>query len=237
MVLEVGGGLGVLSEFLAPRVAHLHVVEVDRSLEEPLRDALGSFDNATLHMADAVKMDFARLEPAPTKVVANLPYGVAATVLLKWVAELPGAELWVAMVQREVGDRLAATPGGKSYGATSVIAQLSCEVRVLRKVPRTVFHPEPNVDSALVVMRRRAPAPPPQLIALVHAGFAHRRKALAGSLALTPGAPDDVRDATRAALESIGQPPDARAERLPPEDWPRLAAAIGHERLSELRPR
>ena len=237
VVLEVGGGLGVLSEFLAPRVAHLHVVEVDRSLEEPLRDALGSFDNATLHMADAVKMDFARLEPAPTKVVANLPYGVAATVLLKSVAELPGAELWVAMVQREVGDRLAATPGGKSYGATSVIAQLSCEVRVLRKVPRTVFHPEPNVDSALVVMRRRAPAPPPQLIALVHAGFAHRRKALAGSLALTPGAPDDVRDATRAALESIGQPPDARAERLPPEDWPRLAAAIGHERLSELRPR
>ena len=210
VVLEVGGGLGVLSEFLAPRVAHLHVVEVDRSLEEPLRDALGPFDNATLHMADAVKMDFARLEPAPTKVVANLPYGVAATVLLKSVAELPGAELWVAMVQREVGDRLAAAPGGKSYGATSVIAQLSCEVRVLRKVPRTVFHPEPNVDSALVVMRRRAPAPPPQLIALVHAGFAHRRKALAGSLALTPGAPDDIRDATRAALEST-RPPAGRA--------------------------
>ncbi len=237
VVLEVGGGLGVLSEFLAPRVAHLHVVEVDRSLEEPLRDALGPFDNTTLRLADAVKMDFAQLRPAPTKVVANLPYGVAATVLLKSVAELPGAELWVAMVQREVGDRLAAAPGGKSYGATSVIAQLSCEVRVLRKVPRTVFHPEPNVDSALVVMRRRAPAPPPQLIALVHAGFAHRRKALAGSLALTPGAPDDIRDATRAALESTGHPPDARAERLPPEDWPRLADAIGHERLTELRPR
>jgi 16S rRNA (adenine1518-N6/adenine1519-N6)-dimethyltransferase len=141
------------------------------------------------------------------------------------------------MVQREVGDRLAAAPGGKSYGATSVIAQLSCEVRILRRVPRTVFHPEPNVDSALVVMRRRAPAAPPRLIALVHAGFTHRRKALAGSLALTPGAPDDIRDATRAALESIGQPPDARAERLPPEDWPRLADAIGHERLTELRPR
>jgi 16S rRNA (adenine1518-N6/adenine1519-N6)-dimethyltransferase len=237
VVLEVGGGLGVLSEFLAPRVAHLHVVEVDGSLEEPLRDALGSFDNATLHLADAVKMDFAELQPAPTKVVANLPYGVAATVLLKSVAELPGAELWVAMVQREVGDRLAAAPGGKSYGATSVIAQLSCEVRILRRVPRTVFHPEPNVDSALLVMRRRAPAPPDEVVALVHAGFAHRRKALAGSLALTPGAPDDIRDATRAALESIGQPPDARAERLPPEDWPRLADAIGHERLTELRPR
>jgi 16S rRNA (adenine1518-N6/adenine1519-N6)-dimethyltransferase len=237
VVLEVGGGLGVLSEFLAPRVAHLHVVEVDRSLEEPLRDALGSAGNATLHLADAVKMDFAELQPAPTKVVANLPYGVAATVLLKSIAELPGADLWVAMVQREVGDRLAAAPGSKSYGATSVLAQLSCEVRFLRKVPRTVFHPEPKVDSALVVMRRRAPAPPPQLVALVHAGFAHRRKALPGSLALTPGAPDDIRDATRAALESLGHPPDARAERLPPEDWPRLAAALGPERLAELRPR
>jgi 16S rRNA (adenine1518-N6/adenine1519-N6)-dimethyltransferase len=237
VVLEVGGGLGVLSEFLAPRVAYLHVVEVDRSLEEPLRDALGSGANSTLHLADAVRMDFAELDPAPNKVVANLPYGVAATVLLKSIAELPGAELWVAMVQREVADRLAAPPGGKSYGATSVLAQLSCEVRFLRKVPRTVFHPEPNVDSALLVMRRRAPAAPPELVALVHAGFAHRRKALAGSLALAPGAPADIRDATRAALEDLGHPPDARAERLPPEDWPRLADAIGRQRLAGLRPR
>jgi 16S rRNA (adenine1518-N6/adenine1519-N6)-dimethyltransferase len=237
VVLEVGGGLGVLSEFLAPRVAHLHVVEVDRALEKPLSDALGEFANVTLHLADAVKMDFARLEPSPSKVVANLPYGVAATVVLKSIAELPAAELWVAMVQREVAERLAAAPGGKSYGATSVLAQLSCGVRVLRKVPRTVFHPEPNVDSALVVLRRRAPAPPAELVALVHAAFAHRRKALPGSLALAPGAPDDIRDAARAALESVGQPADARAERLPPEDWPRLAAALGPKRLAGLRPR
>ena len=237
VVLEVGGGLGVLSEFLAPRVAHLHVVEVDRSLEAPLADALGPFANTSLHLADAVKMDFARLEPLPSKVVANLPYGVAATVLLKSIAELPDARLWVAMVQREVGDRLAAAPGGKSYGATSVLAQLACEVRFLRKVPRTVFQPEPNVDSALLVLRRRAAAPDDGLVALVHAGFAHRRKALAGSLALTPGAPDDIREPTRAALQQLGHPADARAERLPPEDWPRLAEAIGSGRLADLRPR
>ena len=237
VVLEVGGGLGVLSEFLAPQVAHLHVVEVDRSLEEPLREALSSFGNATLHLADAVRMDFAELEPSPTKVVANLPYGVAATVLLKSISELPGARLWVAMVQREVAERLAADPGGKSYGATSVLAQLSCDVRVLRKVPRTVFHPEPNVDSALVVLRRRAPAPPGELVALVHAGFAHRRKALAGSLALTTGAREGIRDAARAALVELGQPADARAERLAPEEGARLAEAIGHERLASLRPR
>jgi 16S rRNA (adenine1518-N6/adenine1519-N6)-dimethyltransferase len=237
VVLEVGGGLGVLSEYLAPRVEHLHVVEVDRTLEPPLAEALGPFGNVTLHIADAVKLDLAKLVPPPGKVVANLPYGVAATVLLKSIAELPAATLWVAMVQREVGDRLAAAPGGKSYGATSVLAQLSCEVRFLRRVPRTVFHPEPNVESALVAMRRRAPAPPPGLTALVHAGFAHRRKALAGSLALTLGAPDDIRVLTRAALERLGHPADARAERLPPEDWPRLADAIGRERLAGLRPR
>jgi 16S rRNA (adenine1518-N6/adenine1519-N6)-dimethyltransferase len=237
VVLEVGGGLGVLSEYVAPRVHHLHVVEVDRSLEPPLAEALAPFANATLHLADAVKLDLAALDPAPGKVVANLPYGVAATVLLKSIAELPEATVWVAMVQREVGDRLAATPGGKSYGATSVLAQLACDVRFLRKVPRTVFHPEPNVESALVLMRRRAPAPPPELTALVHAAFAHRRKALAGSLALAPGARPDLRDAARDALDALGRRPDARAEQVAPDEWPRLAAAIGRERLTVLRPR
>jgi 16S rRNA (adenine1518-N6/adenine1519-N6)-dimethyltransferase len=237
VVLEVGGGLGVLSEYLAPRVRHLHVVEVDRSLEAPLAEALAPFPNATLHLADAVKLDLAALDPAPGKVVANLPYGVAATVLLKSMTELPDARLWVAMVQREVGDRLAAAPGSKSYGATSVLAQLACEVRFLRRVPRTVFHPEPNVESALLLMRRRAPAPARELTALVHAGFAHRRKALAGSLALAPGAPPELRDAARRALEELGRPPDARAEQLAPGEWPRLADAIGAELLSELRPR
>jgi len=237
VVLEVGGGLGVLSEYLAPRVAHLHVVEVDRSLEDPLREALAPFANTTLHLADAVTLDLGGLAPAPGKVVANLPYGVAATVLLKSIAELPGATLWVAMVQREVADRLAAAPGSKSYGATSVLAQLACEVRFLRKVPRTVFRPKPGVDSALIELRRIAPAPGREVTALIHAGFAHRRKALAGSLALAPGATPDIRDAARSALASLGHPRDARAERLEPVDWPRLATALGQDRLAKLRPR
>ena len=237
VVLEVGGGLGVLSEYLAPRVRHLHVVEVDRSLEAPLAEALAPFPDSTLHLADAVRLDLSALHPAPNKVVANLPYGVAATVLLKSIAELPGASLWVAMVQREVGDRLAAAPGGKSYGATSVLAQLACEVRFLRRVPRTVFHPEPNVESALVLMRRRAPAPSREVTALVHAGFAHRRKALSGSLALAPGAPPELRETARRALELLGRPSDARAEQLTPDEWPRLAEAIGGELLAEVRPR
>jgi 16S rRNA (adenine1518-N6/adenine1519-N6)-dimethyltransferase len=237
VVLEVGGGLGVLSEYLAARVRHLHVVEVDRSLEAPLADALAPFGNATLHLTDAVKLELGTLDPAPDKVVANLPYGVAATVLLKSIAELAGATLWVAMVQREVGDRLAAAPGGKSYGATSVLAQLACEVRFLRRVPRTVFHPEPNVESALVLLRRRAPAPGSELTGLVHAAFAHRRKTLAGSLALADGAPPELRDAAREALVSIGRLPDVRAERLAPDEWPRLADAIGRWRLAGVRAR
>ena len=226
VVLEVGGGLGVLSEYLAPRVGHLHVVEVDRSLEPALRDALDPHRNATLHLADAVKLDLAALDPAPTKVVANLPYGVAATVLLRCVEELAGATLFVAMVQREVGERLAADPGGKSYGVTSVLAQLACDVKVLRRVPRTVFHPEPNVESALVALRRTGPAATADVSALVHAAFAHRRKALAGSLALAPGAPEGIRESARAALAEIGHPQDARAERLSPGDFARLAELL-----------
>jgi 16S rRNA (adenine1518-N6/adenine1519-N6)-dimethyltransferase len=226
VVLEVGGGLGVLSEHLAPRVSHVHVVEVDAALEPALRDAAEPFDNVSLHFADAVRLDLAALHPAPTKVVANLPYGVAATVILRAVAELPRVGLVVAMVQREVAARLAAPPGSKTYGATSVLAQLSCEVRVERRVPASVFHPAPRVESAIVVLRRTGPPPPKAVIDLVHAAFAHRRKALAGSLALAPGAEPGIRERTRAALEELGHAADARAERLSPGEFLALAEAL-----------
>jgi 16S rRNA (adenine1518-N6/adenine1519-N6)-dimethyltransferase len=226
VVLEVGGGLGVLSEHLAPRVGHLHVVEVDPRLEAALHDAVDPFGNVTLHMVDALHLDLPGLSPAATKVVANLPYGVAATVLLRTVAELPDVTVWVAMVQREVGERLAASPGTPAYGAPSVLAQLSCEVRVARRIARTVFHPVPNVDSVLVAMRRVAPPADPEVRRLVHEAFAHRRKALAGSLALAAGAPAGIRDRAREALVSLGHPPDVRAERLSADDFRALAAAL-----------
>ena len=226
VVLEVGGGLGVLSEHLAERVAHVHVVELDRTLEPALRDALDAHPNTTLHFADAVKLDLAALDPPPDKVVANLPYGVAATVILRTVAELPRVTTWVAMVQKEVGQRLAAKPGTSAYGAPSVLAQLACDVRVLRPVSRTVFHPVPNVDSVLVGLTRHGPAPEPALRALVSQGFAHRRKALARSLALAPGAAPGIRDRARAALAAIGRPQDARAEQLGPDEWRALHAEL-----------
>lgn len=236
VVLEVGGGLGVLSEYLAPRVRHLHVVEVDRSLEAPLRDALRPFPTATLHMADAVRLDLDALRPPPTKVVGNLPYGIAASVVVRTARELGGVELWVAMAQREVADRLGAPPGSRTYGATSAIVGLSCEVQVLRAVGRTVFHPVPNVDSALVRLRRIASPPDPSTVALINAAFAHRRKTLARSLSLSlasESAGDPAADARR-ALERIGHPADARAERLSPADFTALAAELGPERLAGL---
>jgi 16S rRNA (adenine1518-N6/adenine1519-N6)-dimethyltransferase len=226
VVLEVGGGPGVLSVRLAPRVRHLHVVEVDSRLRDALTGELAPFANATLHMADAVALDLVALDPAPTKVVANLPYGVAATVILRTIAELPSVGQWVVMVQREVGERFAAAPGTAAYGVPSVLAQLACEVKVLRAVSRNVFRPVPNVDSALLGLRRHGPAPEDDVSALVHAAFAHRRKALAGSLALDPGFSSDVRERARAALTEMGHPADERAERLAPEEFRELAAHI-----------
>jgi 16S rRNA (adenine1518-N6/adenine1519-N6)-dimethyltransferase len=227
VVLEVGGGPGVLSTYLAPRVSHLHVVEVDERLRERLSAGLAPFGNVSLHMADAVGLDFAALTPAPSKMVANLPYGVAATVLLRTIADLPSVARWVVMVQREVGERFAASPGTGAYGVPSVLAQLACEVRVLRPVSRSVFRPVPNVDSVLLGLRRTGPAAEPEVAALVHGAFAHRRKALAGSLALAGGGfPADIRARARAALVELGHPPDERAERLAPAEFRQLARLV-----------
>jgi 16S rRNA (adenine1518-N6/adenine1519-N6)-dimethyltransferase len=231
VVLEIGGGLGVLSEYLASRAAHVHVVEVDERLREALEDALDEHANVSLHWGDATKISLAALRPPPGVLIANLPYGIAASVLLRTIEELPSVERWVAMVQREVGERLAAAPGTRAYGAASAIAQLDCEVRVARAVPRTVFHPVPNVDSVLVEMRRRprhADSTPDAATvrSLIHAAFAHRRKTLARSLLTAGAAGGHSRDQVRAALAAIGQPPDARAERLSPDDFRALQRAL-----------
>jgi 16S rRNA (adenine1518-N6/adenine1519-N6)-dimethyltransferase len=256
VVLEVGGGLGVLSEYLAEHAAHVHVVEIDERLRDALGDATDAHANVTVHWADAMTIDLAALEPAPDKVVANLPYGVAASVLLRTIEELPGVRTWVAMVQREVGERFAAAPGGSAYGVPSVLAQLACEVSVVRAIPRTVFHPVPNVDSVLVSMQRRVADPvasdtadagaksdtgaepeavSPALRALVAGAFAHRRKTLAGSLGLAGAShsprrgsamPLRSREQLRAALTQLGHPADARAERLSPEDFRALARLL-----------
>ena len=212
VVLEIGGGLGVLSEHLAPLCGHLHVIELDQALVPALEDALGPLDNTTLHVGDAMVLDLVELNPAPTKVVANLPYGIAATVVLRTIELLPQVTGWVAMVQREVGERLAASVGDSAYGAPSVIAQLSCEVRVARAVSRSVFHPVPHVDTVLITLERAA--------------FAHRRKALPRSLATAGYGGNQIRERARAALEVLDLPLDVRAERLTPDQFRALLAEL-----------
>jgi 16S rRNA (adenine1518-N6/adenine1519-N6)-dimethyltransferase len=223
--------VGVLSEFLAERVAHVHVVEVDERLQAALADATDAHPNVAVHWGDAMRIDLSGLRPRPRKVVANLPYGIAAPVLLRTIDELGGVGSWVAMVQREVGERLAASPGSRTYGAPSVMAQLACEVELLRQLPRRVFYPVPNVDSVLLRLRRHAGAPGPpvprsELRVLVAGAFAHRRKTLAGSLALAGAPGGRSREQVRAALQQLGHRVDVRAERLSPEDFRALARAL-----------
>src|SRR5581483_5931029 len=119
VVLEIGGGLGVLSEHLAERVGHLHVVEIDERLRPALADATDRFANVSLHWGDALQIDLAAFAPAPVKLVANLPYGIAAGAILRTIGIYPQMTRWVAMVQREVGERFAARPGTAAYGVPS----------------------------------------------------------------------------------------------------------------------
>jgi Ribosomal RNA adenine dimethylase len=133
VVLEVGAGAGVLTERLAPRVAHLHTVEIDRGLEPALAE-VAALPNVTLHWGDAVKIDFSELDPAPDAMVANLPYSVATPVILKTIAELPSLRTWTVMVQLEIAERLRAKSGNRTYGAPSAVVQLACEVELIRKV-------------------------------------------------------------------------------------------------------
>jgi len=225
VVLEIGGGHGVLSRRLASRARHVHVVEVDLRCKPELEAALAASDNVSIHFVDALELDLSALDPAPTKLVANLPYSIAATAILRTADELPSVGSWMVMVQREVGERLAASPGSRLYGVPSVLAQLVCEVKILRPISRHVFRPVPHVDSVLVGLYRHSPKRlDPDLRALVQGAFAHRRKSLAGSLALAQG--PELRDRARAALAALGHPVDVRAERLSPEEFRELARSL-----------
>jgi 16S rRNA (adenine1518-N6/adenine1519-N6)-dimethyltransferase len=260
VVLEVGGGEGVLSKYLAERVGYVHVIELDGRLRGALEDRLAGCENVTVRWGDAMKIELTAIEPKPSKLVANLPYGIAAGLILRTIEELASMRLWVAMVQREVGERMAAGPGSRTYGASSVLAQLECDVTILRAIPRTVFAPKPNVDSVLVrLVRRSGKAAGNRRVegvgvggdvrvggdvgggrdaggpgnawagvrGLVSGAFAYRRKALARSLELAGQVEGAAgRERVRAALVELGQPGDARAERLAPAEFVALAQAL-----------
>jgi 16S rRNA (adenine1518-N6/adenine1519-N6)-dimethyltransferase len=243
VVLEVGGGEGVLTERLAERVSHLHVIELDQRLREPLERIAGEHKSVEIHWADAMKFDIAELSPPPTAIVANLPYSVATPLILRTIAELPTVGRWTVMVQREIAERLRARPGSRAYGSPSVMVQLSCDVRMLRAVDPAVFTPRPRVDSAVLSLRRRGTRQvSPEAAMLIRDTFAHRRKALPKSLELAArrregeaaqqGLPPprprsrEVRHDCREALAKLGLPAEIRAEMLTPEQHLALAEAL-----------
>ena len=222
VVLEVGPGEGVLTERLAERASHVHAIEIDRRLAASLeRVAARPRREPALGRRDELRLR--RLEPAPSAMVANLPYSVATPVLLRTIEGLPTISRWTVMVQREIADRLRADPGSRTYGSPSVVAQLACEVKLIRTVDPAVFRPRPRVESAILALRRTGPGADPATRDLVRAAFAHRRKSLARSLEhARPGS----LAATRAALAELGLPEDSRAEALAPADFAALCEKL-----------
>jgi 16S rRNA (adenine1518-N6/adenine1519-N6)-dimethyltransferase len=222
VVLEVGAGEGVLSERLAAVAGHLHTVEIDRGLEAALAP-IAALPNVELHWGDAMKLDLASFDPAPSAMVANLPYSVATPLILKTIEELPALGRWTVMVQREIADRLRAGPGSRTYGSPSAVAQLACEVELVRTVDPAVFKPRPRVESAILRLRRTGPGADPKTRKLIRAAFAHRRKSLARSLEhAEPGSLGPA----RAALAELGLPEDARAEALSPQQFAALSEKL-----------
>jgi 16S rRNA (adenine1518-N6/adenine1519-N6)-dimethyltransferase len=217
VVLEIGPGLGVLTRYLAERVALVHAVEIDASLAPHVAD----LPNVRLAIGDALRLDLAALDPPPSKLVSNLPYNVATPIVVESLDGLPSIEHWCVMVQREVAGRFFAAPGSKSYGAVSVLVQLAAVRTGFHPVSRTVFRPPPNVDSALVAFRRR-PLPERflEVKRVVEAAFAHRRKTVPNSIALA-GLAD--RDRATAALAALDRDPSVRAEALSPAEFVQLA--------------
>ena len=223
VVLEVGPGLGVLTTYLAERVQRVHAIELDRTLEGPLAEALEPYDNVSLRFEDALAVDLTALEPEPTKLVSNLPYSIATPLVVESLEHVASLRRWCVMVQREVADRFFAEPRTKAYGAVSVLVQLAARRVGLHPVSPTVFRPRPRVQSALVAFERTAGPPLGDVRAVVEGAFAHRRKTLANSLALKGVS---SRSNAESALEAIAHPANARAEELAPEEFVELARRL-----------
>ncbi len=228
VALEIGAGVGTLTAYLAERCAHVHAVEIDRRLEEALTRTLSGATNVSVHWGDAMRIDLGAFDPPPTAFVANLPYHVAAPLVLDSIAGLPGVRRWCVLVQREIAERLVAAPGSALYGGPSVLSALALEPAGRHNVSRSVFVPVPNVDSALVAFVRRSEweglAPDwPAIVATVRAAFAYRRKTLVNALVLAGWRAD--RAAVEVACRSAGIAAKARAEALPPGAFVTLARA------------
>ena len=236
-VIEIGPGIGALTEFLAERAAQVMAFEIDHRLVPILADTLRDFDNVTVVNEDILKVDLAqhiqnfKNPDLPIKVVANLPYYITTPILMHLIESgIPFSE-FVVMMQKEVADRISAQPNTKAYGSLSIAVQYYMTAKVAFIVPRTVFVPAPNVDSAILKMVRR---PEPAVAVedekfffkVSKASFTHRRKTLWNNLTGYFGKSEEVKDKLTKALDQAGLSPSVRGEALSLAEFASLADAL-----------
>ena len=241
-VIEIGPGIGALTEFLAESAAEVIAFEIDDRLVPILADTLRDFDNVTVVNQDILKVDLAQYiaefknPDLPIKVVANLPYYITTPILMHLIESgIPFSE-FVVMMQREVADRISAQPNTKAYGSLSIAVQYYMTAKVAFIVPRTVFVPAPNVDSAILKMvRRDQPAVEVQdekfFFKVSKASFVHRRKTLWNNLTSHFGKSEETKAKLTAALEQAELSPSVRGEALTLADFARLADALKEQGL------
>ena len=241
-VLEIGPGIGTLTQYLAAAAGRVLAVEVDRKLEPVLKDSLAGFDNVSIVWGDVLKLDPETLlaenglKP-PVKVAANLPYYITTPILLKLLERPDLFSSLTLMVQEEVGERMAAAPGGKEYGFLSLSVQYYADPRVVLRVPAGAFLPQPKVASVVVgLSERKTPRPACRdtdyLFTLAKGAFLQRRKTLANALAGYPPAKTD-REAVSYALEKMGLDPMIRGERLSLKQYAQLADCLTEAQKEE----
>ena len=236
-VIEIGPGIGALTEFLAERAAQVMAFEIDHRLVPILEDTLRDFDNVTVVNEDILKVDLAqhiqnfKNPDLPIKVVANLPYYITTPILMHLIESgIPFSE-FVVMMQKEVADRISAQPNTKAYGSLSIAVQYYMTAKVAFIVPRTVFVPAPNVDSAILKMvRRPEPAVPVEdesfFFKVSKASFTHRRKTLWNNLTGYFGKTEEAKDKLTKALDQAGLSPSVRGEALSLAEFANLADAL-----------
>ncbi|KXT70643.1 Dimethyladenosine transferase [Streptococcus gordonii] len=241
-VIEIGPGIGALTEFLAENAAEVMAFEIDDRLVPILADTLRDFDNVTVVNQDILKVDLAQYiaefknPDLPIKVVANLPYYITTPILMHLIeSRIPFSE-FVVMMQKEVADRISAQPNTKAYGSLSIAVQYYMTAKVAFIVPRTVFVPAPNVDSAILKMvRREQPAVEVQdekfFFKVTKASFVHRRKTLWNNLTSYFGKSEEVKTKLERALEKADLAANVRGEALDLAAFARLSDALKSEGL------
>ena len=234
-VIEIGPGIGSLTQYLLEDAAEVMAFEIDKSLIPILEETMAPYDNFTLVSADILKVDLLseiqkfKNPNLPIKVVANLPYYITTPILMHLIeSKIPFSE-FVVMMQKEVADRIAASPKTKAYGSLSIAVQYYMEASVAFIVPRTVFIPAPNVDSAILKMvRREAPLVEVEdeewFFKMMHSSFVHRRKTLMNNLQAAFG--KESKPEIEKLLAQAEISPTIRGEALSIEEFAKLADAL-----------